>query len=603
MLEELRIGGLGVIDEAVLPLGPGLTVLTGETGVGKTMLVTALLLLFGGRADAARIRTGAPQATVDGLIRLPADRLAEQRVRDAGGEVDDGLLTLRRQVSAAGRSRAFVGGAPAPVGVLAELAQRLVVVHGQADQQRLARPAQQRAALDRYAGLAAADYAAAFQRWRTAEERFAQRTAQARELRREADVLSRGIAEIRAAAPQPDEDRELARVARRLADVDSLRTAVRAAHDALLGDPDDPAGDTPDVGRLVGTARRALGQVQDADLDALTARLDELARLVADIGADLADYRDALDADPERLAQIEQRRSVLGALTRRYGDDIAAVLAWADESEQRLLDLDVSDEALAALAADRDRTRRDAASAAAQLTTGRREGAVRLSDAITAELSGLAMGSARLEIAVRPRPVVTGQPVLDVDGIACGAGPDGVDEIEFLLRAHSDAPPVALGRGASGGELSRVMLAVEVCLAGTDPVPTMVFDEVDAGVGGRAAVEVGRRLARLAEDHQVIVVTHLAQVAAFAAHHLVVDRATETATATEVREVSGSDRERELARMLAGSDSETARQHAAELIASTEAERDGAQSRRTGAVGTRRSGPRSQATQRSKTAR
>jgi len=573
VLEELRIRGLGVIDDAVLPLAPGLTVVTGETGAGKTMVVTGLLLLFGDRADSARVRSGADSASVDGRLLVGTDSPVAARVADAGGEVDDdGTLVLRRSVSASGRSRAYVGGAPAPVGVLGELAERLVAVHGQADQQRLTRPAEQRGALDRYAGIDLTDYAAAFAHWRDTAARLADRIARAREMQREADLLAHGIAEIDAADPQPGEDVELALVATRLAHADALRLAARTAHDALLGDPDDPAGDAADVSSLLGQATRALAQQagDDPELDALGQGLVELSAAAADVGAELAAYGERLDADPERLAQAEARRAVLTGLTRKYGDDIDAVLAWGEGARQRLVELDVSDEALAALRAERDRAAEQAATLASEISLRRTQAAAKLGQAITDELTGLAMSSAEVTVEVHRRQAIAGAPRLELDGTEVGASADGVDEVDLLLRPHRDAPALPLQRGASGGEMSRVMLAVEVCLADTDPVPTMVFDEVDAGVGGRAAVEVGRRLARLARDHQVLVVTHLPQVAAYADQHVVVDKPQANAaggvTRSDVRVVEGDLRVAELARMLAGRDSGTAREHAAELL-------------------------------------
>ena len=573
VLEELRIRGLGVIDDAVLPLAPGLTVVTGETGAGKTMVVTGLLLLFGERADSARVRSGADSASVDGRLLVGIHSPVAARVADAGGEVDDdGTLVLRRSVSASGRSRAYVGGAPAPVGVLGELAERLVAVHGQADQQRLTRPAEQRGALDRYAGIDLTDYAAAFAHWRDAAARLADRITRAREMQREADLLAHGIAEIDAAGPQPGEDVELALVATRLAHADALRLAARTAHDALLGDPDDPVADAADVSSLLGQATRALAQQagDDPELDALGHRLAELSAAAADVGAELAAYGERLDADPERLAQAEARRAVLTGLTRKFGDDIDAVLAWAEAARQRLVDLDVSDEALAALRAERDRAAEQSATLASEISMRRTQAAAKLGQAITDELTGLAMPSAEVTVEVHRRPAVAGAPRLELEGTEVGATTDGVDEVEMQLRPHRDAPALPLQRGASGGELSRVMLAVEVCLADTDPVPTMVFDEVDAGVGGRAAVEVGRRLARLARDHQVLVVTHLPQVAAYADQHVVVDKPQDNAaggvTRSDVRVVEGDQRVAELARMLAGRDSGTAREHAAELL-------------------------------------
>jgi DNA repair protein RecN (Recombination protein N) len=583
VLEELRISGLGVIDDATLPLGPGLTALTGETGAGKTMVITGLLLLFGGRADSARLRPGADQARIDGVILVPGAGEVAQRVQNAGGTVDDdGTLVLRRVVTASGRSRAYLGGVPAPVGVLADLAERLVAVHGQADQLRLARPAEQRACLDRFGGIATERYAEAFGRWRERATRLAERTARARELEREAAVLAHGIAEIEAADPQPGEEQQLLAESSRLAHADALQAAARTAHHVLLGDPEDPAGEAMDVASALGTARRTLQQQRGADpeLDGYAAQLTDLAAQAADLGADLGSYADRLDADPSRLQVVEERRAQLATLRRKYGDDIPAVLDWAAKARARLDDLDVSEDALAALAARRDEAAEEAARAAGEVSRQRAAAAGRLASAITDELGGLGMPQAEVRIELRQRPVITGQAALIVDGTAVGATPDGVDEVELLLRAHPGAPALPLGRGASGGELSRIMLAVEVSLAGTGAVPTLIFDEVDAGVGGRAAIEVGRRLAQLARDHQVVVVTHLAQVAAFADRHVVVhkpaDAAGSAVTASDVRVVDGPERVVELARMLAGRDSAAARRHAEELLSDAAAQANAA---------------------------
>lgn len=581
MLDELRIRGLGVIDDAVLPLGPGLTVVTGETGAGKTMVVTGLLLLFGGRADAARVRVGADQASVEGRIEGVGDQVAA-RVTDAGGDLDDGTsLVLRRTVSAAGRSRAYVGGAAAPISVLGELAERLLAVHGQSDQLRLTKPAEQRGALDRFAGIDLIEYGAACEQWKAADAALRDRTGRMAELRREADQLEHGIAEIDAAAPQPGEDVELAALAARLAHADGLRLAAAFAHQALLGS-DDIATEPTDVLSGLASARRAVSQQAGADpaLDALADRLAELSAQTADLGAEFGQYTDQLDADPARLEQIEARRAVLGGLVRRYADgpdpDVDAVLAWHEAAGRRLAELDVSDEAIAELTRRRDAAAERVAALATTLTARRSAAADELAAAVSAELTGLAMAGARVVVEVRPR--ATGD-------VAAGMtlGTDGADEVEFTLQPHPDAPALPLARGASGGELSRVMLALEVCLAGTDPVPTMIFDEVDAGVGGRAAVEVGRRLARLSRDHQVVVVTHLAQVAAYADRHVVVDKSAATGTgvtASDVHLVEGEQRVNELARMLAGTSSTTAREHAAELLSTASQDRASEQSAR-----------------------
>ena len=576
MLEEIRIRGLGVIDDAVLELGPGLTVVTGETGAGKTMVVTGLALMFGGRADTSRLRPGVDSASVEGRLLVGGDSEAAQLVMAAGGDIEpDGSLVLRRVLTGAGRSRAAAGGAAVPATVLARLADGLLAMHGQSDQQRLTQPAEQRATLDRYAGLDLAECRAAFEHWRSAAAELDRRSTAARELAREAELLRHGIAEIEQVNPQPGEDVELATLAARLEHADALRVAARTGHNALLGDPEDPTADLADVQSLIGAARRALMQVAGTDsaLDQLDSRLTELAAAASDIGAELASYEAQLDADPGRLAGVHERRAALNTLIRKYGPDLDSVRAWAVEATQRLVDSDTSDEALAALAAERDRAANNYAAIAGKVSADRLRAASRLSELVTAELAALAMPAAEVRMVLRHRPPVDGSVTVTIDSNRVGAGPEGVDEVELTLRAHPDAPELPVQRGASGGELSRVMLAIEVALAGTDPVPTMVFDEVDAGVGGRAAVEIGRRLARLARSHQVVVVTHLAQVASFADRHLVVDKAVAGGvTRSDVRLVDGEQRLIELARMLAGDDTPVARRHAAELLATAHSE-------------------------------
>jgi DNA repair protein RecN (Recombination protein N) len=573
VLEEMRIRGLGVIDDATLDLGAGLTVVTGETGAGKTMVITGLHLLFGGRAEAGRVRAGAGQALVEGRLRLPPGSTALARAIEAGAEPDDdGTLIVSRTVSEQGRSRAYVGGRAVPVGVLAELAEGVLAVHGQSDQLRLQRGSEQRAALDRYAGDAVTELVAqhrrAYARWQQLVGEYADRVARSRELAQEADLLRHGLAEIEAVDPQPGEDQRLATEAARLSHADALRLAAQTAHDALAGDP--AAGEsTFDASTLLGAARHALDGAagNDQALAQPAARLADLAYQVADVAADLSSYLAQLEVDPVRLADVEQRRSELVRLTRKYADDVDGVLAWADEAGRRLAALDTSEEALAALAADRDAAAAELAELAGGLSERRREAADRFGAAVTSELAGLAMPRARVTAEVRPRPATAGRPSLDLGGQPTGIGPDGADEVELLLRSHPDAPALALAKGASGGELSRVMLAVEVVFAGSDPVPVMVFDEVDAGVGGRAAVEVGRRLAKLARAHQVLVVTHLPQVAAYADGHLVVDKAGDRGiTRSDVRTVAEAERVRELSRMLVG-DMVDGTGHAEDLLA------------------------------------
>jgi DNA repair protein RecN (Recombination protein N) len=568
VLEELRIRGLGVIDDAVLELSPGLTVVTGETGAGKTMVVQGLSLLFGGRADAGRVRPGAERALVEGRLALDGQSPAVARALDAGAELDDEALLLSRAVGNDGRSRAHVGGRSVPVGVLAEIGEHVLALHGQSDQQRLLKPAEQRGALDRYAGGSVLElrdrFRADWARWRDVTAVVAELTAAAAERAREAELLRIGLSEVEAAAPLPGEAAALTAEIERLANADDLRTAAVTAQQALTGDDLD----TPDALALVTAARRALEQVADHDpaLGVLAGRVAEAGHLLTDVAVELASYADTVDADPLRLAAAQERLAVLIALMRRHGvDDVDALLAWASTASQRLLDLDGADDRIAALNAEADALESSLGRLADELSEARTVAAERFGTAVTAELVELAMPHAEVSAAVTQRESAEG---LLVGERRLVAGPDGVDEVELLLVPHAGAGTRPLQKGASGGELSRVMLAVEVVFAGSDPVPIMVFDEVDAGVGGRAAVEVGRRLARLAKDHQVLVVTHLPQVAAFADRHLQVVKADDgRVTSSGVVALDGEARVAELSRMLAGLDSGLARGHAEELLA------------------------------------
>ncbi|MFD5397903.1 DNA repair protein RecN [Streptomyces sp. NPDC127097] len=568
----MRIRSLGVIDDAVVELSPGFTAVTGETGAGKTMVVTSLGLLLGGRADPALVRIGAKSAVVEGRISVGPQAPAAVRAEEAGAELDDGALLISRTLSAEGRSRAHVGGRSVPVGLLAELADDLVAVHGQTDQQGLLRPARQRQALDRYAGdtvaVPLAKYAAAHRRLRAVATELDELTTRARERSQEADLLRFGLDEIAAAEPQPGEDTELAAEAERLGHAEALASAATLAHAALAGNPEDPEG--VEATTLVAGAHRALEAVRshDRELAGLAERIGEIGILMADVAGELAGYADGLDADPLRLAAVEERRAALNHLTRKYGQDIAAVLAWAEESAARLAELDGDDDRIGELTAERDALRTELGELAQTLTDARTASAKRFADAVTAELAELAMPHARVTVEIRQTEVAEDADGIEVGGRTVAYGPAGADEVELLLAPHPGAPPRPIAKGASGGELSRVMLAVEVVFAGSDPVPTYLFDEVDAGVGGKAAVEVGRRLARLAKSAQVVVVTHLPQVAAFADRQLLVAKTNDgSVTRSGVTVLEGEERVRELSRMLAGQeDSETARAHAEELL-------------------------------------
>ncbi|MDQ2844963.1 MAG: DNA repair protein RecN [Actinomycetota bacterium] len=576
MLTELRLSGLGVISEAVIEPHPGFTVVTGETGAGKTMVVTALGLAAGGRGDAARVRAGSERAVVEARWHVPTgtalgDGLVEAISAAGGSQDDDGSVICVRSVSSEGRSRAHAGGRSVPLAMLAELTEPLLTVHGQSEAISLLRPAAQRAVLDRYAGLVdqLGRYRELRDRWQRAAAELADRTCRTRELAQREQLLRMGLAEIDAVAPGQGEDAELVATVRRLGNVDALRAAAAEALVALSGaEVADNTADTPHAVGLVEAAGRLLAASNDARLSDWEPALQQAMSVLTEVSAELAGYLDELDADPARLEQALSRQATLRALSRRYGADTEAVLGWAADARAELETLDSSDEALAALATRVDELAAATATAAAELSKKRAAAAKKLAGDATAELTQLAMGRAVLRVDVSHR--VAAEPASDTITVAkqlVHAGPDGIDQVEIVMTAHAGAPELPIARGASGGELSRVMLALEVVLAGADTVGTLVFDEVDAGVGGRAATEIGARLARLAKTHQVIVVTHLAQVAAFADRQYLVDAAPDgTVGTSSVRQVDDDARIAELARMLGGTDTDSALAHAVDLL-------------------------------------
>ncbi len=548
--------GLGVIADAVLPLGPGFTAITGETGAGKTMVVTGLGLLLGQRADSGAVRAGAAQASVAGVWIVPESGAVADIVADAGGDLEPldggrGELYVSRTLSAEGRSRASVGGRAAPAGVLSALADELVVVHGQSEQLRLRSTAAQRDALDRFGGAPIAEaleiYSTAFTRWRELDAEITE-IAENRGLRaEEAQRLREALALIEATAPEPGEDVALAERAERLSNAEELRLAASLAHNALSSEEGEA-----DASALIAEARRNLERASDPALSEISEGIADVGYRIADLAGQLSAYLADLDeTGPHELAAVEERRAAITALIRSHGSLDEALELWQTGSA-RLAELDDDDDRLERLQAERDAARTALDDAAAALTSARTEAAARLGAAVTEELHALAMPDARLEVAVR-------------EGVE---STHGRDDVAILLAPHPGAEPRSVAKSASGGELSRVMLAIEVVIAGTDPIPTFVFDEVDAGIGGAAAIEVGRRLARLAETSQVIAVTHLAQVAAFASNHLSVVKANDGAvTASSVRRLEGEDREAEMARLLSGlTDSDAAITHARELL-------------------------------------
>ena len=567
MLTELRISGLGVIDEAVADFATGLTVLTGETGAGKTMVVTGLRLLAGGRADPGRVRRGADMALVEGRFDLAAAatmdsvdrRELDRLIEEADVDLDeDGSVIAARRVGADGRSRARLGGRSVPAGTLARFCAPVLAVHGQNDQLRLLRPDRQRDAVDSHGGeearTALARYRETYHRWRHAARSLAERTERTRELAREADLLRLGLDEIDALDPRPGEEAELDAVIRRLTDSEELREVAGQAHEALSGDGE---ATEPMVG-VLDQLRQRLAGAGDPALEPIATSIEQAVAALGDAATELGLYLAELPVDAADLDSAMERKHDLKALTRKYGTDVDDVLAWADKARARLAEVDTSDSAMAELTATVDRLTAELAEHGAALTAVRRAAGEDLARRVSEELAELSMGGARLVVRVTPSG----------DGIA-SATESGLDDVELALDGPSGIVP--LGKGASGGELSRVMLALEVVLAERSGGGTLVFDEVDAGVGGRAALSIGKRLARLARTHQVIAVTHLAQVAAYADTHLVVHKDAESSgrdgVVSGVRAVADADRVTELARMLAGmEDTDTGLAHARELL-------------------------------------
>ena len=553
MLAELRIADLGVISEATLELHRGLTVVTGETGAGKTMVVTGLGLLLGGRADPKSVRQGAERARVEGRFTVAdAPELLDPAVA-AGAELEDGELLVSRHITAAGRSRAYLGGAQVPAPVCAGVTEPLITIHGQSEQTRLGTADRQRELLDRFAGdevqPVLARYRAGYAERRSAAAELDRLRSAAQARAREVDLLRFGLGEIEAVDPQPGEDVALAAEARRLQSADDLRQTASVALARVAGGEDEAGGALSDVT----AARKAVETGPDDEtLAAVGARLAELGYGLADVAADLAGYLGDLEAEPGRLEQIAERRAALAGLTRKYGATVDEVLAWGADAAVRLAELEAGDDRVEELVGRVAALDDELVDLARTLTAARRAAADGFARAVVSELVPLAMPHARLAFYVTPGEL----------------GPFGADQVELLFSANPGSEPRSLAKVASGGELSRIRLALEVVLAAGRSRQTLVFDEVDAGVGGRVATEIGRRLAQLARHNQVVVVTHLAQVAAFADRHYVVVKADDgQVTTSGVSLVTDEQRAAELARMMAGlAATESALAHAGELV-------------------------------------
>jgi DNA repair protein RecN (Recombination protein N) len=575
MLGELRIRDLGVIDDARLEVSPGLNVLTGETGAGKTMVVDALTLLLGERADPGAVRAGRSAALVEGRLAVLDDAQVAAALAAAGVADEEGEVVVARQVLAEGRSRAQLQGRMATVAAIAEVVRPLVEVHGQHEFQRLLRPAVQRELLDRFAGdkvLALRDeFAGGWRRLRTVERELAELAAQARDRSREAELLRYQLAEIEAAEVRNGELDELGAESERLTNAESLREAAVVAWQLLEGEEDNGA-----TTALGAAARTVSGPGRhDEALGELAERATGLAAEVADLASSLRAYAEGVLADPARLDEVQGRIGQVRDLLRKYGDSEAAVLAHAERAAVRLAEIDGGAVRSEALEAEAAALRTRLAEAGANLSARRAEAAAELAGSVQVELRDLAMPNAELRMLVEQDDDPTG---LEVGGRRLAATEEGLDRVDIQLSANPGLPMRPLGKAASGGELSRVMLALRVVLAGVDRTPTLVFDEVDAGVGGRTAAAVGRRLAVLARHHQVLVVTHLPQIAAWADRHFVVEKRSDAGqTSTAVHTLDAGGRITELSRMLSGMEgSGLARAHAEELLAAaTSAKSDG----------------------------
>jgi DNA repair protein RecN (Recombination protein N) len=551
MLIELRIENFAVIERLAVSLEPGLNVLTGETGAGKSIIVGALSLLLGERASSDAVRAGAPRAVVEGVFDI-SDRPDVVALLDERGIApEEGLLMLRREVAAEGRNRAWVNGSASTAGLVGELGGRLVDLHGQHEHQALLRVDAQRAILDAYAGNTdrVAELRAAWDDLRRARRGLDELEARHREIAQRSDFLRFQLHEIEDAAIQPHEEDRLAEESRRLEHSEDLARLSQTLHQTLYEGESAIAG-------MLGSLRRDLDQLIRIDPSQESARelLESAYFAVEELGRRMGDYASRIDHDPARLDAIQRRQDVLFRLKNKYGPTLDEVVATGrlareelDVLEAGIFERESLERAVAQAQASFDAT-------AAHVTKARTAAAEALAEEVMKVLPVLGLEAARFEVAIEP----TDQP-----------GPDGAERVEFLVAVNRGFEPRPLSRVASGGELSRVMLALKTILARVDAVPTLVFDEIDAGIGGRVAVQVGAQLREVARYHQVFAITHLPQIASRADHHLLVLKAEAAgSTRTSLEDLRGDDRVRELARMLGGDpESPVSLDHARELLA------------------------------------
>jgi DNA repair protein RecN (Recombination protein N) len=548
MIVELRVRDLATIADVTLEFGDGLNVLSGETGAGKSMLVDALALLLGERADSQQVRPGAGRTVVEGVFEISSPRVRSQ-VEELGLDVEDQRVVIRREVQSGGRSRAWVNGSPTTASVLSQLGGLLVDLHGQHETQSLLRPDAQRDILDAY-GNAEAEREAVLEAYRVLHQlrdNETELTTRRDEVRRRADYLRHVVKEIDEARIKPGEDESLEAEARRLNHAGQLvEYSERIA--GVLG------GEEGNALAAVQQADRALTSLEKIDpatsawremLDAAYANLSELSRVAAE-------YASRVQEDPSRLAEIERRRDVFFRLTQKYGATLAAVTVTREEAARELDLLDTADTDLKAIAARRVAAGAALRAAADALSTRRKDAAGRLARGVNRLLANLGLPGGKLSVALEPlaEPVSLGQ-----------------EEVTYVVSLNAGLEPRALARSASGGELSRIMLALKVVLAGHDAIPTLIFDEVDQGIGGEIGREVGEALAQVSARHQVLVITHLPQIAARSDRHLLVSKQTRGGMATSsVEAIHGEDRVSEIARMLGDAEGTESRKHAQAML-------------------------------------
>ena len=557
-LEEISIRSLGVIESSNIEFKPGLTVLTGETGAGKTMVLTALGLVLGSKSDSDLVRAGQERAIVTGKFAVPKD-LATQII-DAGGEIEEESVVISRTVSTAGKSRVLVGGVVSSAAAVSSFASSLVEIHAQSSSSKLTKPGVARELLDRFAGIDLTAYQQTFDQYQQMLRRINELKEQLSQADRQIAELSEFADEFAKLNPKSGELVEIENEIAKLGSVEVLNQAVSTALNLFENE------DLSAVNMLQ-QIRKSLDQVtgKDKQLDAITERYTESLLNLQDISSDLSSYLSQLEADPNRFEKLQDRKASLNSLLKRYGkgsDKEAAfeqLLIDGKSAKERIADLSGGDQRVAELQKEADSLFKQLQEQGLALSKLRKVNGEKLSSQVTDEVRSLSMPNASF---------VVEQTVGDVKNSKSFTS-NGIDEISILFSAHSGGTPLALNKVASGGELSRVMLALEVVIAEAEPIGTYIFDEVDAGVGGKAAIEVGRRLSKLSKSAQVIVITHLAQVAAWADNHLVVKKSENgLVTQSDVMEVRATERKIEIARMLSGQeDSQTAQEHAGELLA------------------------------------